>query len=357
LSNDRLYAVVEERKVNKGKKKDALDDALGREDEDLAQEAKRLRLQEIVENRRKSLAKVKGEDGSEQGTRSAAPSNLTVEEAKEISKMPEDERAQGASLLQTFRTTTPQKGVDPMLYMLMGFARNNPQASQTDFVEYAKVNSDLIKTGMELSKASRPSGGDGSGGTNQAVQFLNTMKEMFVQGIRDPMIQAIKENRPAPSVFETILLDDNLHKRAQDMGIFSKPPIATGLSGIEQATLKKMDMEMEVEKTRREEIKDERKRSFELEEKKLAVEERRTNAFIGFGERMVQGVVKEFTVEEGGGEGGRQPQGGGVVQPKVEGDFEVKNCPACGAPIPVNLKEKPKQVKCEGCGSVIKVNY
>ena len=116
---------------------------------------------------------------------------------------------------------------------------------------------------------------------------------------------------------------------------------------------KKIDLEIEQERTRREEMAIDRKRHWDLEEKKLGEEQRRTDAFMGFGETIVKGVVKEFTVE--GGEEA-QPKAGGTVQPTVEG-FEVKTCPGCGAPIPVNMKERPSQIKCSACDATIKVKW
>lgn len=188
--------------------------------------------------------------------------------------------------------------------------------------------------------------------TEQNKELLGALREEKY----NQLAKEIQEIKYRPTAFSE--LKEKSEEFTAMRKIFGGGPLGGGqMDPNTVIATKKIDLEIAREETRREEMKDERDRQFKLEEKKIAADERRTDAFIGFGERIVQGVVKEFTVEEGGGGGEAQPMQGEVVQPKVEGDFEVKNCPACGAPIPVNLKERPPSVRCSACDATVKVKY
>ncbi|GAH50969.1 unnamed protein product, partial [marine sediment metagenome] len=113
----------------------------------------------------------------------------------------------------------------------------------------------LVK-GLELAKAMNPNPAKGE--TN-AMDFLKLMKELVIEGVRDPVMQAIKETRPSPGVFEQILTTPELRASLKEIGMFGGGSGAATsnidleiekLRGERQFQVTKMEMEM-----RRDELK------------------------------------------------------------------------------------------------------
>jgi len=239
--SERLYDLVEERKVVK-KVKDPLDEVIEEEERELAREAKRLRLQEIIERRKKEIEKLRGE--SEKG--SEVLSGVSPAMAAELAKLPEDQRKaviETYAMLKAAEKAQPREaGMGILLPLLIGYMKANPQASQPDLVEFAKVMNEQLKTGMQLAESKKEKEKKAEAAWNP-VELIKTFGEIIKENVQKPMEELVQRVQPAPSPFERILMDDKLFERAKALGMFSG-----GIQQPQAVTPEVKRLEVEVEK-------------------------------------------------------------------------------------------------------------
>jgi len=222
----RLYEIVEERVVKASRGKDPLEEALRAEDEELAREAKRLRLQELVLERRKRISELKRSLGEEsvlsEGT---SEPEISPQLVREIAKLPDEERKkviQTYAMLKAAGKTSGQTGAF-LLPWLIGFARTNPGTSPDVMLKAAEAMAKQFKAGIEVMKAIQP--------TQQPVQvdivgLLQTFGQLMStwrDDLKKAMEELVERVRPQPSVFERILMDEKLYERAKELGMFGHP--------------------------------------------------------------------------------------------------------------------------------------
>ncbi|GAG57630.1 unnamed protein product [marine sediment metagenome] len=142
-----------------------------------------------------------------------------------------------------------------MLPLLIGFSKSNPGTQQSDMVSYAKVVSDSFKTGIDVMKSvqtkEKPS---------NAMEFMKVMKDLVIEGVRNPLLQAIEKTQPQPSAFEQILLNPEMRSAAKEMGMFG----GGDSKGVTTA------IDLDIEKLRGERMMDMKR--LELENQKMLLE-------------------------------------------------------------------------------------
>jgi len=137
---------------------------------------------------------------------------------------------------------------------LMGFARQNPGASEGQMINYLKLMDTQFSKGLELAKAVNPKQAEDS-----TLKFLALMKDLVIEGVRNPVLQAIERSQPQPSAFEQILLNPEMRVAAKEMGMFGGSNSATThldlqieqMRGERQLQFKKLDLELRKDELKR----------------------------------------------------------------------------------------------------------
>ena len=215
--SERLYDLVEKRTVVR-KVRDPLDEVIEEEERELAREAKRLRLQEIIERRKREIEKLKGE--SKEKSKGEALSGVSPAMAAELAKLPEEQRKAVIETYAMLKAAEKGKaGMDLLLPLLIGFVKANPQAKQPDLVEYAKVMNEQLKTAMQLVESKKDKEKKAEAAWSP-VELIKTFGDIIAEKIERPFQELIQRVQPAPSPFERILMDDKLFERAKALGMF-----------------------------------------------------------------------------------------------------------------------------------------
>jgi len=232
-----------------------LDDELASEDAMLARDLKTMRVEELNMKRRARMAKLQKEiDKLEKETEKKDSGDsdiprMSVGMAQQIANLPPGERDKVLQTYAMFRSMDQSKGRgDSLLPLLIGFSKSNPGSSQSDIATYAKAMSDQLKIGMDLMKAvqtkEKPS---------NVMDFMKVMKDLIVEGVRNPLLQAIEKTQPQASAFEQILLNPEMRSAAKEMGMFGGNEPRTGSTDIDlkieelrssnRLEVKKLDLE------------------------------------------------------------------------------------------------------------------
>ena len=234
-------------------RKNPIDDALESEDAVMAREFKTMRVEEANMKRRVKMAKLQKEiDKLEKETekKDSGDSDLpriSVAMAQQIANLPPGERDKVIETYAMFSSMARGKG-DSMLPLLIGFSKSNPGTPQVNMLDYAKAMSDQLKTGIDLAKAftekEKPS---------NAMEFMKVMKDLVIEGVRNPILTAMERNQPQPSAFEQILLNPEMRSAAKEMGMFGGNEPRTGSTDIDlkieqlrstnQLEIKKLDLD------------------------------------------------------------------------------------------------------------------
>jgi len=232
-----------------------LDDELDSEDAMLARESKTMRVEALNLKRRakmvklqKEIDKLEKETGKIDSGDSDMP-RISVAMAQQIANLPPGERDKVIETYAMFSSIDRSKGRgDSLLPLLIGFSKSNPGTPQINMLDYAKAMSDQLKTGMELMKSvqtkEKPS---------NVMDFMKVMKDLIVEGVRNPLLQAIEKTQPQASAFEQILLNPEMRSAAKEMGMFGGNEPRTGstsidleiekLRGERQLEMKKLDLQ------------------------------------------------------------------------------------------------------------------
>ena len=212
-----------------------LDDELASEDAMLARDLKTMRVEELNMKRRARMAKLQKEiDKLEKETEKMDSGDsdiprMSVAMAQQIASLPPGEREKVIETYAMFRSIDQSKGRgDSLLPLLIGYSKTNPGSSQSDIATYAKAMSDQLKTGIELMKSvqtkEKPS---------NVMDFMKVMKDLIVEGVRNPLLQAIEKTQPQASAFEQILLNPEMRSAAKEMGMFGGNEPRTGSTDID----------------------------------------------------------------------------------------------------------------------------
>ena len=226
-----------------------LDDAIESEDVMLARENKTMRIEEMNLRRRakmvklqKEIDKLEKESGKLESDDSDIP-RISVSMAQQIANLPPEERNKVIETYGIFSSIAKGKG-DSMLPLLIGFSKSNPGTPQVNMLDYAKAMGDQLKTGIDLAKAfttkEKPS---------NAMEFMKVMKDLVVEGVRNPILQALEKSQPQPSAFEQILLNPEMFSRAKEIGMFGSREPKTGSTNID-LEIEKMRGERQLEVTK-----------------------------------------------------------------------------------------------------------
>jgi len=248
-----VYELVGERRPPFRRGVDPLDDLLLDEEIELSREVKRVRLEEIVMRKRKELEKMKQGQDMDLGP---MPSNADFLNMARFMSELSPEEAQRVRSAYTFFKLAEKGGGGGMtlLPMLLNYAKTNPGSSEGQLVNYLRLMDTQFTKGVELAKNMTPAKADAS-----AMEFLKLMKDLVVEGVRNPVLQAIEKSRPSPGVFEQILTQPELWNRAKEIGMFGGGSNAAAsqidleiekLRGERQLSITKMELEM-----RRDELK------------------------------------------------------------------------------------------------------
>jgi len=322
----RLYELAEERRL-KSSRRDPLEEVLEEEDRELARQAKRKRLEELILERERKIQKLKREVEEEPEGEAEKTPELKVDPkiALEISKLPEEQRQRVLETYVALESARRLKGAEAMILpLLIGRVREQPETTVKDMVEYGKGILDAFKKGAEtvktLGEKEKPAAID-------PVKYLEAVKDLVSAGIVEPLKRSIEEIRPQPSVFERILLDDKLYARAKDLGMFGGKAEAT-LPPETQIKLKEMELEQQRELKKMDQ-------EFQLKLAEYGEMKRRTDLLKHGFERVGATIARTLREEE--------------EKAPVKGTVQVLKCDECGADI--TIPPGATHVKCAQCGA------
>ena len=232
-----------------------LDEVLESEDVIMARDFKTMRVEEANMKRRARMAKLQKEiDKLEKETEKTDSGDsdmprMSVAMAQQIANLPPDERQKVIETYAMFRSMDQDKGKgNSLLPLIIGYSKSNPGTPQVNMLEYAKVVSDSFKTGIDVMKTvttkEKPS---------NALDFMKVMKDLVIEGVRNPLLQAIEKTQPQPGVFEQLILNPEMRSAAKDMGMFGGSEPRTGSTDIDlkieqlrstnQLEIKKLDLD------------------------------------------------------------------------------------------------------------------
>jgi len=233
-----------------------LDDELESEDAMIAHEVKSMRVEEMNMKRKARMAKLQKEiDRLEKETEKTDSDDsdiprISVAMAQQIANLPPDERNKVIETYAAFRSIDQSKGRgDSLLPLLIGYSKTNPGNTQSDMVTYAKAMADQFKTGIDVMKSVMPPPEKASSST----EALKLMKDLIIEGVRNPVLSAIEKNQPQQSAFEQILMNPEMFSRAKEIGMFGNREPRTGSTNVDleiekmrgerELSIKKLDLE------------------------------------------------------------------------------------------------------------------
>ena len=226
----RLYELVEERRRRPRGGLDALDEVLISEERELVQEHKRLKLEQLIEKRRREVEKMR-EGSVDMGS---MPSNADfMKMARLMGDLDPEEQKKVANAYAVLKMADRGQmgGSLGVLGQLMGYVRQNPGASEASMINYLKLMDSQFSKGLELAKAINPAQSEDS-----TMKFMSLMKDLVVEGVRNPVMQAIRESQPQQGVFEQLLANPGMYTRAKEIGMFG---------GSERGASNEMDLKIE----------------------------------------------------------------------------------------------------------------
>lgn len=215
---------------------------------DISEEYRVLRLEQMIEKRRREIDRMR--EGSIDG--GSLPSNADFLNMAKLMADLSPEEAQRVRSSYTFLKMAEKGGGGGMAYMpmLLNYAKQNPGASEDQMINYLKLMDSQLMKGLEIAKAMNPppAKSDANEMVNylklmdsqlmkgleiakamnpnpvksetNAMDFLKLMKELVIEGVRNPVLQAIEKAQPTPGVFEQILTNPDLFSRAKEIGMF-----------------------------------------------------------------------------------------------------------------------------------------
>ncbi|GAG98027.1 unnamed protein product, partial [marine sediment metagenome] len=242
-----VYELVGERRSQFRRGVDPLDDILLDEEKELSREVKRIRLEHIVLKKRREIEKLKQQQGGEMDMGTLPSNQDFLNMAKFMVDLSPEEAQRVRSAYTFFKMAEKGGGGGLSLFpMLLNYAKTNPGASENQMIDYLKLMDSQMVKGMEMMRAANPPKQQGDpmeymvkgmqlmkettpAKQDNPMDFLKLMKELVIEGVRNPVLQAIEKSQPTPGVFEQILTQPDLFNRAKEIGMFggSRGDIAT----------------------------------------------------------------------------------------------------------------------------------
>ena len=318
-------------------RKDELDDAIKKAAERKVQKLKMLELDRYLLETEKEIKELKKGEGREEKASEEGRSEITPEVAMALTKLPDEQRQLVISTYSMLKGA--EKGEGAMAYMLpmlIGFARANPQAGQNDMVNFAKVMTDQIKTGIELARQSQPQQQQSS---FDPIALVKTFAEVIRDNVQKPLEEVVQRIQPQPSALEQILLDDRLFERAKTLGMFG--------GGQPQQTNPEIMLEIEKLRTERETKLEEMRQEHRKWLAEQQMEQQKWN-MIG---QIVQGPVGNVLQTIGSAGADRIRAGKTPTQQIPNVKIEQIQCPKCGKAFYANTLSDI--AVCAHCGSVL----
>jgi len=344
------------------RRKDWLDRELEEEERMEAQDMRKMRIEEAKARRRKRIIQLQkeieelDEDDSKEKVEASSGANLAM--AKELSRLPDKEKQK---VVQTYAMIKQaEKSGNDMsgwLPMLIGFTRENPEASKNDMLDYIKAMNEMTKMNVDMVRGNQP-----QTGAQNNLEYIKLFKDMFQDTLKKPLEDMEERLQPRYSPFEQILLNPELYERAQNMGLFGGQKSSPGETS---------ELDLKLEQMRQQH--DLKMKEFDLQNKKMMMEqqskqERNQNllqALLPLSgllagpankkmRQLGQSTAKKMPnpdierQEQGQGSGGKAGQ---ETQPVA-----IK-CLECGyegvenLPIPI-----PDQLKCPACNTTLVMN-
>jgi len=336
-----VYELVGERRSPLRRGVDPLDDILLDEERELSREVKRMRLEEIVMRKRREIEKMKQGSDIDMGK---LPSNADMlSMAKFLSDLSPEEAQRVRSAYAFFRTMEKGGGgTATLLPMLLNYAQTNPGASENQMINYLKLMDSQFSKGLELARAVNPVQSEDS-----TMKFLQLMKDLVIEGVRNPLLQAIEKSQPQQGVFEQIIMNPAMFTRFKEIGLFGGGAATTNI-------------DLEIEKLRGERYLQSTKWELEIrrDELKRQADDRRTDNLLAvFGP-----LAAAF-----GGPAAQRMQELGKQQAAAHNPMPPSNmipdmntvhllC-SCGYQGSEQLTNPPQsEIKCPDCGIMLKVH-
>jgi len=343
----RLYEIVEERVRIPARASDPLDEAMREIEEDLAREAKRLRLRELIMERRKRIKELERElEGEEEYEVPKKPAKIFPEIPPElvmqISKLPEEEREK---VIETYMRLQAAGAIANsqvgalLLPWLIGYARANPGSDVESMVKVAQTVADAFAKGLQAARQQAPQQ------TTDVASLITTiftaMKDLK-EDFRKAMEEIAAKVQPQPSWLEQILTDDKLFQRAKELGLFGHPPQQQQVPPEVMVEIEKLrqQTQLEIEK-----IRDERARWFQEMAWRREQEKMKWEAVKSIAEGRLGSVIETLGQAAAGRISGAPAQ-------HVGPESEQTVCPKCGGTFYV-LKGATETV-CPFCGTLLR---
>ncbi len=339
-----VYDLVGETRSPLRRGLDPLDDLLLDEEQELSREVKRIRLEQIVVRRRQEIERLKQGGDLDMGS---MPSNADfMKMARLMSDLGPEEQKKVANAYAVLKMADRGQmgGSLGVLGQLMGYVRQNPGASENQMISYLKLMDGQLVKGIELAKAVNPQQSEDS-----TMKFMTIMKDLVIEGVRNPVLQALEKAQPQPGVFEQIFLRPELFAQFKEMGLFG------GGKGVTS------HLDIELEKIRGERHLQATKWELEMrrDELKRQAEDRRTEsllALLGPLSAIVAGPVAQRMQQLGEQQGAihvppvsmhhSPPQGGTTILLKC----------TCGYEGPTTFPgAAPNLIPCPGCDQELQV--
>ncbi len=222
---------------------------------------------------------------------------------------------------------------------LLGFARQNPGASEDQMIKYLTLMDSQLMKGLEISKAMSPGQPEDS-----TLKILALMKDLI------PVLQGFKGDQQRQGVFDTIFLQPDVYNRFKELGMFGGGSASKNM------------VDLEIEKLRGERQLNGQK--IDLEYRKMMLEndnkQRRTEMIMSAFPQLA--MLFAGPVDERMREMGRQSTANprtarhtNVPQDPTGVTLEV-NCEKCGYKAAQTLVDPlPETIACPQCSNIMNI--
>lgn len=303
--------------------------------QDLNNEYRTIRVEQLIEKKKRDVQKMK--EGIVDGGPMASNANF-MKMARMMSDLSPEEQKRVANAYAVLRMADRGQvgGSLGLLGPLLGYARQNPGASEEQLLKYLTLMDSQMMKGVELSRALTP--GQPEDGT---LKLLGLMKEIL------PLLQSFKGPQQQ-GIFDSIFLKPEVYNRLRESGIFGGNSTAKStidiqleeLRGSRELQIKKWDLEM-----RRDEL-------------KRQAEDRRTDTLISvfgplasaFAGSAVTGKMRDLGQQQAAA---HNPEKTHLIPTVPPGDYVQLQCP-CGYRGTEPLADPPQtRIICPRCNQVL----
>jgi len=306
--------------------------------QDLADEYRTLKMEKLVSKQRRENARMKGESG--EGGPLASNADF-MKMARLMADLEPEEQKRVANAYAVLRMADKGQvgGSLQLLAPLLGFARQNPGASEEQMLKYLTLMDSQLMKGLELSRALSPGQPEDS-----TLKLLGVLKELL------PVLQSFRGEQQQGGVFDKIMLDPNVYNRFKDLGMFG------GGSSV------KNSFDLDLERLRGDRELEGRK--FELQMRKMILEseakERRTDRMLGLIpslSAMFAGPIDDRMRQMGRQATHNPGPAHHTDMSSIPPSFTLEvNCEKCGfKEIQTLVEPIPETITCPRCGNIMNI--